>query len=301
LTACRQFFNFQRPYFVKKWERSPFLGGKRMEIRVAHSPDSDDAFMFYALATGQLETGDLHFTHILEDIESLNGKAQKGQYEVTAVSIHAYPYIADKYALLSSGASMGDRYGPLIVARENLADLAGKKVAVPGKLTTAFLVSRLFHDGFEPIVVPFDRIMAAVTGGEADAGVLIHEGQLTYAREGLKKIVDLGEWWHEQTGLPLPLGGNAIRRDLGMDRILQISGLIRRSVQYALAHREEALLHAMQYARDLDRGDADRFVGMYVNDRTIDYGEDGRRAVQLLLDMAAEKKLIPSKINVQFI
>jgi 1,4-dihydroxy-6-naphthoate synthase len=273
-----------------------------MEIRVAHSPDSDDAFMFYALATGQLETADLSFTHILEDIESLNRRAQRGEYEVTAVSIHAYPYIAEKYALLSSGASMGDRYGPLIVARENLtaADLSGKKVAVPGKLTTAFLVSRLFHSGFEPVVVPFDRIMAAVSGGEVDAGVLIHEGQLTYAREGLKKIVDLGEWWYEKTGLPLPLGGNAIRRDLGMERILQISGLIRKSVRFALEHREDALKHAMQYARDLDRGDADRFVGMYVNDRTIDYGEDGRRAVQLLLDMAADKHLIPNKITVEF-
>jgi 1,4-dihydroxy-6-naphthoate synthase len=259
--------------------------------------------MFYAMATGQLETGDLRFTHILEDIESLNQRAQRGEYEVTAVSIHAYPYIADKYALLSSGASMGDRYGPLIVARESLtaADLAGKKVAVPGKLTTAFLVSRLFHDGFEPVVVPFDRIMAAVSGGEVDAGVLIHEGQLTYAREGLKKIVDLGEWWYEKTGLPLPLGGNAIRRDLGMERILQISGLIRKSVQFALEHREDALKHAMQYARDLDRGDADRFVGMYVNDRTIDYGEDGRRAVQLLLDLAADKHLIPDRITVEFI
>jgi 1,4-dihydroxy-6-naphthoate synthase len=274
-----------------------------MEIRVAHSPDSDDAFMFYALATGQIETGDLQFSHILQDIESLNRKAQGGEYEVTAISIHAYPYIADQYALLSSGASMGDRYGPLIVARESLtpADLAGKKVAVPGKLTTAFLVSRLFQDGFEPVVVPFDQIMVAVASGQAEAGVLIHEGQLTYAREGLKKIVDLGEWWHNETGLPLPLGGNAIRRSLGMDRILEISRLIRESVRYALAHREDALKHAMQYARDLDRGDADKFIGMYVNERTLDYGEDGRRAVQLLLDMAADKHLIPKKIKVEFI
>jgi 1,4-dihydroxy-6-naphthoate synthase len=274
-----------------------------MEIRVAHSPDSDDAFMFYALATGQIDTGDLHFTHILEDIESLNRKAQRGEYEVTAVSIHAYPYIASQYALLSSGASMGDRYGPVIVAREALAasELAGKKVAIPGTLTTAFLVSRLFESRFDPVVVPFDQIMAAVLNGDAEAGVLIHEGQLTYGREGLKKVVDLGEWWHDKTGLPLPLGGNAIRRSLGMERITQIAGLIRRSVQYGLTHRDQALKHAMQYARDLDSGDADRFVGMYVNERTLDYGEDGRRAVQLLLDMAADNSLIPQRIEVEFI
>ncbi len=273
-----------------------------MEIRVAHSPDSDDAFMFYGLASGRIETDDLRFTHILEDIESLNRKALRGEYEVTAVSIHAYAYISRNYALLPSGASMGDRYGPLLVAREALPAnrLAGMRIAVPGTMTTAFLVARLFQPDFEPIVVPFDGIMDEVSNGKADAGILIHEGQLTYGRAGLKKIVDLGEWWNDKTGLPLPLGGNAIRKDLGPDRIRQISSLIRKSIQYGLDHRQEALAHAMQYARDLDGRDADRFVGMYVNHRTLDYGDDGRRAVQMLLDMAAEKQLIPHKTVVEF-
>lgn len=273
-----------------------------MEIRVAHSPDSDDAFMFYGLASGRIETADLHFTHVLEDIESLNRKALRGEYEVTAVSIHAYAYISESYALLSSGASMGDRYGPLLVARDDLppAQLAGKRIAVPGAMTSAFLVARLFQPDFEPIVVPFDRIMEEVSSGRVDGGILIHEGQLTYGREGLRKIVDLGVWWNDKTGLPLPLGGNAIRRDLGPARIRQISGLIHQSIQYGLDHRQEALTHAMRYARDLDGNDADRFVGMYVNHRTLDYGEDGRRAVQLLLDMAADRHLIPHKVCVEF-
>jgi 1,4-dihydroxy-6-naphthoate synthase len=274
-----------------------------MEIRVAHSPDSDDAFMFYALAAGKLETGTLHFRHRLEDIETLNRKALKGEYEVTAVSIHAYAYIADRYRLLPSGASMGDRYGPIVVARRDFRpdELRGKAIAVPGTMTTAFLVLKLFQPEFTPVVMPFDRIMEAVSRGDAEAGLLIHEGQLTYSLLGLHKILDLGEWWHEFTGLPLPLGGNAVRRDLGDRLILEISALIRASITYALEHREEALRHALQYARDLNLPQADRFVGMYVNERTLDYGVDGRQAVSLLLAKAYERRLIPTPVQPDFV
>ena len=274
-----------------------------MEIRVAHSPDSDDAFMFYALAAGKLETGALHFRHRLEDIETLNRKALKGEYEVTAVSIHAYAYIAEKYRLLASGASMGDRYGPIVVARRGFdpGELRGKAIAVPGTLTTAFLVLKLFQSEFTPVVMPFDKIMEAVGRGEAEAGLLIHEGQLTYSLLGLHKILDLGEWWHALTALPLPLGGNAVRRDLGDRLIRDISALIRASISYALEHREEALRHALQYARDLDHEQADRFVGMYVNERTLDYGSDGRQAVSLLLAKAYERRLIPAPVQPDFI
>ena len=275
----------------------------RTEIRVAHSPDSDDAFMFCALATGKLDTGDFRFTHTLEDIESLNQKALRGVYEVTAVSIHAYAYISRRYALLSSGASMGDRYGPIVVAREawTPAALRGKKIAVPGLMTTAFLTLKLFQPDFQPVVIPFDQIISAVLQGRADAGLLIHEGQLTYAREGLHKVIDMGEWWHELTGLPLPLGGNAIRRDLGEDGMKKVARLLKESIQYALDHRQEALDYALQYARDLDRAQADRFVGMYVNMRTLDYGEEGRRAVALLLDRACEAGIIPTRVLVDFV
>lgn len=275
----------------------------RTEIRVAHSPDSDDAFMFCALATGKLDTGDFRFTHTLEDIESLNRKALRGVYEVTAVSIHAYAYISRRYALLSSGASMGDRYGPIVVAREAWAPAAlrGKKIAVPGLMTTAFLTLKLFQPDFQPVVIPFDQIISAILQGRADAGLLIHEGQLTYAREGLHKVIDMGEWWHELTGLPLPLGGNAIRRDLGEDDMKKVARLLKESIQYALDHRQEALEYALQYARDLDRAQADRFVGMYVNMRTLDYGEEGRRAVALLLDRACEAGIIPTRVLVDFI
>ena len=273
------------------------------EIRIAHSPDSDDAFMFYALAANKLDTEGFRFTHTLNDIESLNRKALNGEYEVTAVSIHAYAYIADKYALLPSGASMGDRYGPMVVARQPFpaAELRGKRIAVPGIMTTAFLALKLVEKDFEHVVVPFDQIMAAVKEGDVDAGLLIHEGQLTYSNEGLHKILDLGVWWHDRTGLPLPLGGNAIRRNLGAADIHTISRLLRQSIQYALDHREAALRHAMQYARDLQPEQADRFVGMYVNERTLDYGEDGRRAVQLLLQEAYENKLIPNPVIVDFV
>lgn len=275
----------------------------RTEIRVAHSPDSDDAFMFCALATGKLDTGDFRFTHTLEDIESLNQKALRGVYEVTAVSIHAYAYISRRYALLSSGASMGDRYGPIVVAREagTPAALRGKKIAVPGLMTTAFLTLKLFQPDFQPVVIPFDQIISAVLQGRADAGLLIHEGQLTYAREGLHKVIDMGEWWHALTGLPLPLGGNAIRRDLGEDGMKKVARLLKESIQYALDHRQEALEYALQYARDLDSAQADRFVGMYVNMRTLDYGEEGRRAVALLLDRACEAGIIPTRVLVDFV
>jgi 1,4-dihydroxy-6-naphthoate synthase len=273
-----------------------------IEIRVAHSPDSDDAFMFYALAAGKLSTGAFRFSHKLEDIESLNQKALRGEYEVTAVSIHAYAYIADKYALLPSGASMGDRYGPILVARErwDSPDLSGKKIAVPGMMTSAYLALKLYQPEFKHVLIPFDRIMEAVKRGEVDAGLLIHEGQLTYAAEGLAKVVDLGEWWHETTGLPLPLGGNAIRRDLGSDTIHEVSRLLRESIQYALDHRSDALRHALRYARNLDSAQADRFVGMYVNERTLDYGDEGRRAVQVFLDRAYQSGLIPKRMEVEF-
>ncbi len=272
-----------------------------MEIRVAHSPDSDDAFMFYALATNKLDTGKYRFTHRLEDIESLTHKALAGEFEVTAVSIHAYVFIADKYILLPSGASMGDRYGPMVVSKEpwSQAELKGKRIAVPGTMTSSFLALKLFQPEFEHVVVPFDKIMKTVHDGEVDGGLLIHEGQLTYAREHLHLVVDLGVWWYDRTGLPLPLGGNAIRRDLGAD-IPEVSRLLRESIRYALEHRQEALDYAMRFARDLDRKLADRFVGMYVNNRTLDYGDEGRRAVQLFLNDAFQARLIPKPIRAEF-
>lgn len=274
-----------------------------MDIRIAHSPDSDDAFMFYALAKDKLKTGKFRFSHTLQDIETLNRKALNGEYEITAVSFHAYVYIADKYVLLPSGASMGDRYGPMVVARDRWGqdELRGKKIAIPGMMTTAFLTLKLFQPDFEPVVVPFDQIMSAVRNGSVDAGLIIHEGQLTYASQQLHKIVDLGEWWYRITSLPLPLGGNVVRRDLGADDIREISRLLKESIQYALDHREEALNYALQFARDLDAKTADRFVGMYVNERTLDYGEEGRRAVQLLFDRAYEAKVIPAPIRAEFV
>jgi 1,4-dihydroxy-6-naphthoate synthase len=273
-----------------------------MEIRIAHSPDSDDAFMFYALAKNKIPTGDYRFTHKLEDIESLNRRALKGEFEVSALSIHAYAYVADRYMLLPSGASMGDRYGPIVVSCKALGDkdLRGLKIGVPGTMTTAYLTLRLFQPDFSPVVIPFDQIMDAVARGEVDAGLLIHEGQLTYGQEGLHKVVDLGEWWFSRTGLPLPLGGNGIRRDLGIDCIREVSRLIRESIQYALEHRQEALAHALGYARGLSTGDADQFVSMYVNARTLDYGEDGRRAVRMLLDEAYHAGIIPNAVSVEF-
>jgi 1,4-dihydroxy-6-naphthoate synthase len=273
-----------------------------MDIRVGHSPDSDDAFMFYALAENKLETGIYRFEHRLEDIETLNRRALAGEYEVTALSFHAYAHVADRYLLLPSGASMGDRYGPVVVSSNpNInKDLRGMTIAIPGKLTTACLVLRMFEPDFRPVEMAFDRIPGAVSRNEVDAGLLIHEGQLTYAREGLHKAVDLGEWWFTRTGLPLPLGGNGIRRDLGPVHIRQVSRLVRESIQYALDHRQEALAHALKYARGLGREDADRFVSMYVNNRTLDYGDEGRKAVRLLLEEARSGGHIPEDVRPEF-
>ena len=273
-----------------------------MDIRIAHSPDSDDAFMFYALAKGKLPTGKFRFHHTLQDIETLNRKALDGEFEVTAISFHAYPYLEDKYILLPSGASMGDGYGPMAVAREPFGrdELRGRRIAVPGTMTSAFLVLKLFQADFEAVVIPFDRIMDAVKRGDVDAGLLIHEGQLTYADEGLRLIVDFGAWWRETTGLPLPLGGNVIRRDLGMEDIREISRLLKASIRYSLDHREEALEYALEFARDLDAATADRFVGMYVNERTLDYGQEGRKAVQLFFDKAYEAGIIPKPVKAEF-
>jgi 5,8-dihydroxy-2-naphthoate synthase len=273
-------------------------------ITVGHSPDPDDAFMFYALAHDKLDTGELAFRHELQDIETLNRRALKGELEVTAVSIHAYAYLLDKYALLPSGCSMGDRYGPMVVARRpmKLEELRGARIAVPGTLTTAFLALRLLlPEGFTYEVVPFDRIIAEVAGGRYDAGLIIHEGQLTFQNQGLHLVADLGVWWQEKTGLPLPLGGNAVRRDLGAETIRQISRLLKESIRYALEHRQDALSYALQYARDMDRSLADRFVGMYVNEWTLDYGERGREAVQRLLSEGHKAGVIPRSVAVEFV
>jgi len=272
------------------------------QITVAHSPDSDDAFMFYALATNKIKTGDLKFNHVLSDIETLNKKALKGEYEVTAVSFHAYAYLAEKYTLLSSGASMGDRYGPLVVSESPMKpqELKGKVVAVPGEMTTAFLILRIFEPDFIPLVVPFDKIFETVMRRKADAGLIIHEGQLTFPSLGLHKVIDLGEWWYKETQLPLPLGGNVIRKDLGHDLIAKVSKILRQSIEYALEHRDEALNYAMQFARDMEHELADKFVGMYVNDRTLNYGTAERKAVQLLLNLGHERHIIQQPIQVEF-
>lgn len=272
-------------------------------IRVAHSPDSDDAFMFYALSQGKVDTGNLRFVHELSDIESLNRRALTGELEVSAVSIHAYAYIAERYALLSSGSSMGDKYGPRLVSRETLGrgDLKGKKVAVPGEWTTAFLALKLYEPEVEHVVVPFDEIMDHVGRGEADVGLLIHEGQLTHQSEGFHLIEDLGEWWYGETSLPLPLGGNVVRRDLGEETVREVARLIKASIRYALEHREEALAYALGYARDLPPELADRFVSMYVNEWTVDYGETGREAVRALLLRGYEAGIIPHKVEVEFV
>jgi 5,8-dihydroxy-2-naphthoate synthase len=274
-----------------------------MDIHVAHSPDSDDAFMFYALATHKIDTGDRNYIHLLNDIETLNRKALEGEYEVSAISFHAYAYMADKYALLSCGASMGNNYGPIVVSGKPIQPqmLAEKTVAVPGLLTTAFLALRLFAPGVKHEVVHFDRILEEVQKGKYEAGLLIHEGQLTYRELGLYKVVDLGEWWQERYQLPLPLGGNVIKRSLGPRLMEQISQDIRRSIQYGLDHRDEAIDYAIQFSRGLDLQKADRFIGMYVNELTLDYGEDGRKAVRLLLSEAHEKKIIPKSVQLDFV
>jgi 1,4-dihydroxy-6-naphthoate synthase len=272
-------------------------------ITVAHSPDSDDAFMFYGLATNKIETGDLKFEHVLEDIQTLNEKATRGVYDVTAISFHAYAYVHDKYALLPHGASIGEGYGPILVAREPHAveDIPKLKIAVPGTMTSAFLALRILSPEFEYVVVPFDRIIDAVNSGAADAGLLIHEGQLFYQNVGLKKVVDLGEWWKDWTGLPLPMGGNAVRRDLGAETIKRVSEYLHESIRYSLDNRRDALAYAMQFARDMDTELADRFVGMWVNQLTLDYTERGRIAVQRLLDEGAARGVIPNRVTADFV
>jgi len=271
-------------------------------ITVAHSPDSDDAFMFYALATNKLDTGNLTFTHVLKDIQTLNEEAFRATYDVTAISFHAYAYISDKYVLLPHGASIGDNYGPILVSKQSYKpeDISKLKIAVPGKLTSAFLALRLFNSDFQYEVVPFDKIIDAVQSGQCDAGLLIHEGQLFYKTLGLNKVLDLGEWWHERTGLPLPMGGNVIRRELGADTIRRVSAALRDSIAYSLSHRESALEYAMQFARDMDTGLADRFVGMWVNELTLDYTERGREAVRRMLAEGFEKGIIPNQVAVEF-
>jgi 1,4-dihydroxy-6-naphthoate synthase len=274
----------------------------KREITLGHSPDPDDAFMFYALATDKIETEGLSFRHVIEDIETLNRRAMNAELDVTAISIHAYAYVLDQYALLTSGASMGDNYGPLVIAREamSLDDVRRTTVAVPGKMTTAYLTLRLCLGDVETVVIPFDKIMDAVEGGEVDAGLLIHEGQLTYSARGFNKVIDLGEWWMAETGLPLPLGGNAIKKSLGPELISTVSRLLRESIEYGLADRQVAVRHSMKYGRGMEEQLTDKFVGMYVNDYTIDYGERGRKAVQLLLERAHEAGIIPRPVELEF-
>ncbi len=274
----------------------------KIEITLGHSPDPDDAFMFYALARDLIDTEGLKFRHIIEDIETLNHRAMNAELDVTAVSIHAYAYVLDQYALLTSGASMGDNYGPLVVARKpmEINQLRDVTIAVPGKMTTAYLALRLCIGDGPTKVIPFDQIMDAVERGEAEAGLLIHEGQLTYSAAGFEKVIDLGEWWKDETGLPLPLGGNAIRKTLGPELIEKISRLLRQSIEYGLEHREAAVRHSQAYARGMETGLTDKFVGMYVNDYTIDYGEQGREAVRLLLKRAHEAGIIPRPVQLEF-
>lgn len=273
------------------------------KITVAHSPDSDDAFMFYGLATNKVETDGLKFEHTLKDIQKLNEDARNGVYDVTAISFHAYAYVADKYALLPHGASIGDKYGPIVVSKELLdADEIGSmKIAVPGELTSAYLALRIFNSDFQHVVVPFDKILDAVQNEEVDAGLLIHEGQLFYHELGLHKVLDLGEWWHQKTGLPLPMGGNVIRRDLGPDLMRQVSKHLHESIVYSMENREDALSYAMQFARDMKPEVADRFVAMWVNDLTLDYGQRGREAVCRLLDEGHRAGIIPHKVQIDFV
>ena len=279
------------------------LSSQLREISVAHSPDSDDAFMFYGLATNKVRVPGLKFTHTLSDIETLNRKAREGFYDLTAVSFHAYPYVQEKYALLPSGGSVGEGYGPMLVANKEytVEQIKTKKIAVPGTLTTAYLVLKLFAPEIQTEVVPFDQIIPQILEGRYEAGLIIHEGQLTYAKSGLSRIVDFGKWWREMTGLPLPLGGNAIKRELGAEVMHEVSMALRDSIQYALDHRDEALEYAMQFARDLDRQLAGRFVSMYVNERTLDYGVEGRQAIVRLLEMGYEQAIIPHRPRVEFI
>jgi 1,4-dihydroxy-6-naphthoate synthase len=274
------------------------------KITVAHSPDSDDAFMFYGLASGAVDTEGFEIEQVLADIETLNRAAVTGTYEVTAVSFHAFAYLSEKYALLPHGASMGDNYGPMVVVRQKdgPSSLDGVTVAIPGTWTSAWLALQLYQPGLSHVVMPFDEILEAVRDGKVDAGLIIHEGQLTYAEEGLRKLVDLGEWWAERTGgLPLPLGGNIIRRDLGPEAMARVSRLLHASIAHALNHRQDALEYAKTYGRGLDHEKTDRFVGMYVNGLTLDYGDRGRTAVRRFFDEAWEKRLIPNPVRVEFV
>jgi len=285
-------------------------------LRLGHSPDPDDAFMFYALARNKLPTGRYRFEHILQDIQTLNQRARRGELEITAISIHAYPYVADRYALTSCGSSMGDGYGPMIITRQpmTLEQLKGSTIAIPGELTTAFLALQLClgkgtthgdrqsaPGAFRYILVPFDEIPRFVATGQADAGLIIHEGQLTYRQLGLHLVIDLGIWWQEMTGLPLPLGGNCIRKDLGPDVCQEVTDILKQSIQYSLDHRDEAVEYALQFGRDLDRNLADRFVGMYVNHWTLDYGPRGREAIRRLLSAGASAGLVPPVPDIDFI
>jgi 1,4-dihydroxy-6-naphthoate synthase len=284
-------------------EANTVSSGEIRTISVAHSPDSDDAFMFYGLATNKLETDGLKFEHTLKDIQSLNEDAKNEVFDVTAVSFHAYAYIADKYALLPHGASIGDKYGPIVVTKEprKPEEIASMKIAVPGEMTSAFLALKIFEPNFEYIVVPFDKIMDAVENGDADAGLLIHEGQLFYKDKGFSKVLDLGEWWFEKTGLPLPMGGNVIRRALGEDLMKKVSKTLHRSIVYSMDNREDALSYAMQFARDMPTELADRFVAMWVNDLTLDYGERGKEGVRRLLDEGFKAGIIPHKVDIEFV
>jgi 1,4-dihydroxy-6-naphthoate synthase len=286
--------------FVQKADQTE---QRNVTLTLAHSPDSDDAFMFYALATRKIGARELSFTHLLEDIESLNRKALEGVYDVTAISFHAYPYLEDKYLLLPSGASFGDRYGPLVVSRARLdsGSLKGKRVAIPGRMTTAYLALRLYEPDVDVVITSFDQILDTVAKGEADAGVVIHEGQLTYAGSGLRKVLDLGEWWYQETNLPLPLGGNAIRRTLDSPTQRAVAALLKKSIEYSLQNREEALSYALQFSRGLDAPTADRFVSMYVNEWTMDYGQRGRRAVQELLDRGFRKGILPKAVKAEYV
>ncbi|MEP6787742.1 MAG: MqnA/MqnD/SBP family protein [Acidobacteriota bacterium] len=272
-------------------------------ITVAHSPDSDDAFMFYGLATNKLETEGLKFEHTLKDIQTLNEDARNGVFDVTAISFHAFAYVADKYALLPHGASIGDKYGPIVVSKEqrDADEIGSMKIAVPGELTSAYLALRIYNKDFQHVVYPFDEIIEAVQKGEVDAGLLIHEGQLFYNQMGLNKVLDLGEWWHDKTGLPLPMGGNVIRRDLGKELMSQVSKYLHSSIVYSMENREDALAYAMQFARDMQPELADRFVAMWVNDLTLDYGERGREAVKRLLAEGHKAGIIPHKVKVDFV
>ncbi len=271
------------------------------KIRIGHSPDSDDAFMFYALAKGLISTELFEIVHVIEDIETLNQRALAAELEVTAISVHAYAYVAKDYALMPCGASIGDQYGPLVVAKTPMDTLEGKRIAIPGKMTTAYLTLSLFQPDFQAETRPFDKILDAVQHDEVDAGLIIHEGQLTYAREGLHKVIDLGEWWHEETRLPLPLGANVIRRDLGTEKIRHITALLKQSIQYSLEHRARGLEYAMTYARDMETALADKFVGMYVNSYTLDYGEKGRAGVRELLHRGNEAGIIPHRVDADFV